>query len=376
MSNYNIPLKFSRIDYFIAFLAILIVSVLWVFNSAFISPLLLGLIFAILTYPILSKISNIFQKLFKRKFYSLSAIITILGISGLLFGFVWVFWAQLKREIPNFQAQISTYIQDLPNNSTFKSNFNLNDDDAQKLSESLVNEYKSFQERLNNPSTILKESFNSDNLSKFLQAGQQTLGRFVNFLINLVIFFLAWFYGLTLGIKWQQKVLEIIPFDEEEKHWIREDIVSGSRNVIYANLVSGVVHALICFLIMLIFGVQNKFILTTIIFVIGVLPLSPSELAYAIPITIIFSSNPIAAIILIPIAEAIILWVNYVLIPKIISSGEGGNPLLILTSILSGITIFGLMGFIIGPVIMIFIQTLYRIILKRLSTTSLKHKKA
>ncbi|MEI6728275.1 MAG: AI-2E family transporter [bacterium] len=376
MSDSKFSLKFTKIDYFVVFLTILILTTLWIFNVAFLSPLLLGLIFAILTYPIFSKIIKIFQKLLKKNLQPLAAVITIFTISGILFGFIYLFWSQFKRELPNFEDQISSYIQDLPNNPGLKGSFNLTDADAQKLSDSLVNEYKGVQDKIENPNILLKQSFNSDNLGKFLQVGQQTLARLVNFLINLVIFLLAWFYGLTLGMKWQKKVLEVIPFDDEERDWIREDIVAGSRNVIYANLASGALHATICFVIMLVFGVQNKFILTTIIFIIGVLPLSPSELAYAIPITIIFSKNPVAAIVLIPIAEAIILWVNYVLIPKMISSGEDGNPLLILTSILSGITIFGIMGFIIGPVIMIFIQTLYRIILKRLSPSNLKTKKA
>jgi predicted PurR-regulated permease PerM len=376
MSDSKNPLKFAKVDYFIFLLLILIISILWIFNANFLSPLLLGLIFAILTYPIFNLISVTLSKIFKRNSSPFAAIITILSISGLLLGLVWIFWSQFKQEIPNFQSQISSYIQDLPNNSGIKTSLNLDDDEAKELSESLVNEYSSLQQKVANPSILLKESFSNENLGKFLQAGQQTLSRLVNFLINFVIFLLAWFYGLTLGVKWQQRVLEIIPFDDQEKQWIREDIMSGSRNVIYANLASGALHALICFLIMVIFGVQNKFILTTIIFLIGVLPLSPSELAYAIPIGIIFGKNPVAAIILIPLAEMVILWVNYVLIPKMISKDEDGNPLLILTSILSGIAIFGIMGFIIGPVIMIFIQTLYRIIIKRLASKNIKTKTA
>ena len=98
---------------------------------------------------------------------------------------------------------------------------------------------------------------------------------------------------------------------------------------------------------------------------IGVLPLSPSEFAYAIPILIIAQSNPLLALVLAILAELIVLFTNYVFLPRVIISGSEGNPLLILTSVMSGIAIFGVMGFIIGPVLMILVQTLYQILTKR-----------
>ena len=119
------------------------------------------------------------------------------------------------------------------------------------------------------------------------------------------------------------------------------------------------------FVVMLIFGVPNIFILSVIIFLIGVLPLSPSELAYALPFLIILPTNPAAAIAFGIFGELVILFVNYVLMPKIINSGQEGNPLLIITSIISGISIFGIMGFVIGPMIMIFVQTLFSILVQR-----------
>lgn len=98
---------------------------------------------------------------------------------------------------------------------------------------------------------------------------------------------------------------------------------------------------------------------------IGVLPLSPSELGYAIPILIIAQSNPLAALILAILAEIIVLFTNYIFLPRVIVAASDGNPLLILTSVMAGIGIFGIMGFVIGPVLMILVQTLYSILVRR-----------
>ena len=161
-------------------------------------------------------------------------------------------------------------------------------------------------------------------------------------------------------------MFEITPLVDSEIKEIKQDLTVGIRNVIYASLLSGAIHTVVVVLVMLFFGLPNVTIVAIAVFLIGLLPLSPSELGYAIPIILLFQVNPLAAIIFIPIAELIILYTNYVLLPRVIAGGESGNPLLILTSIFTGLVIFGIMGFIIAPVLMILIQTLYKILVSRI----------
>jgi predicted PurR-regulated permease PerM len=171
---------------------------------------------------------------------------------------------------------------------------------------------------------------------------------------------------LVYGKQWLNHIFKLLPFNDKEVKQITDDFQKGVRNVIYANVLSGFIHTIICAIAMTIFGIQSVFILSVLIFLIGVLPLSPSELGYAIPVLLIFPINPIFALVLAVIGELVILWTNYILVPKIIASGKEGNSLLILTSILSGISIFGLLGFIIGPLVIIFIQTIYSILVDRI----------
>jgi predicted PurR-regulated permease PerM len=217
-------------------------------------------------------------------------------------------------------------------------------------------------------STILNE----DNLNRALNFGQQALNIVFNQIVYLILFYLAWYNALMFGDKWLEAIFTILPFKKNEKKVVTRDLEVGVRNVIYANILSGFIHTGACFLMMLLFGVDNIFIISLIVFLIGFLPASPSELGYAIPITIIFTKNPAAAVALAIIAELIILWANYLFLPKIILSGNEGNPLFVVTSVLVGIQIFGLMGFIIGPVIMIFINTLAQILLRRIRNEDMK----
>jgi predicted PurR-regulated permease PerM len=345
---------------------------LWIFNKNYITSLLLGFIFATITYPFFLHIENLIKLFLLKENRSLAAILNICIFCFGIFFVLNIFWTQLKLESTGFVSGISDFIINLPKNQSFLKTFNLSQKEAQNLVY-LLNEYlDNWQSQLNSRSDLLKQLFSAENISKTIQFGQTTMAGFFEFIVQFIIFCLAWFYGLTTGKNWEKSIFTLLPLDKKEKRLIEKNLVLGVRNVMYANLMAGLIHAFVCFLVMLVFGIPNKFIITIFAFLIGFLPLTPSEIAYAPVIFLTFRQNSFFGILLIPLAEMIILWVNFVLIPKTISKGEEGNSLLILTSILSGISIFGIMGFIIGPVIMIFVQTLYKILLKRLLETKAK----
>ncbi len=348
---------------------ILILSVLWLFNSAFVTPLLLGLIIATLSFPIFQYIQNklINTKLFSKASKTIAGISTIFLITIVLFAGFDFLGTQVAREAPSFVTGIVNFARSIPKNENLIQNLEKIgvSRDNTKLASDKINEQINKYVVPNGTKQKLNVELKPEDFTKIFNFSGGLFKIIFDYLIYFVIFLLAWFNALTSGKLWLKSIFGLLPFSETEETDIIFDLKSGVSNVVYANLLGGLIHSVICFVIMLIFGVPNIFILTILIFLIGVLPLSPSELAYALPLLIILPNYPIAVIILAPIAELIILFVNYILMPKIINSGQAGNPLLIITSILSGITIFGLMGFIIGPMIMILVQTLYGILVKR-----------
>ena len=348
---------------------LIILAILWMFNRQFITPLLLGLITATLSYPLFkvldSRVAKI--KFLQNAGSKLSAIFCILLISVVLFlGFDFL-GHQVAKEAPGFVTGITNFARGITKNQPLVGNlekFGVSKENVQVLSDKLNSQI----DRLIVPAGT-KRSISADQIeSQLTKVFNFSGGLFkyvFDYLVYFVIFLLAWFNSLTSGKEWLKAIFGVLPFNTEEEEDIQHDLKTGVNNVVYANVLGGFIHAAICFVIMLIFGVPNLFILTILIFLIGVLPLSPSELAYALPLLIILQTNPFAVLILAVFAELVILFVNYVLMPKIINNGQSGNPLLIITSILAGISIFGIMGFIIGPMIMIFVQTLYGILMKR-----------
>ncbi|GAB4147978.1 MAG: hypothetical protein OHK0017_10290 [Patescibacteria group bacterium] len=351
-----------------------IAYVLWLFNSFYLTPLIMGVISAVLSSPIHKFIKH---RLSFKSFSmpgNIAAILTIILVSVVVFFTLNRFTAEILKEAPDFISDISEYATNLSTNQNVIESVNKLGIDKAVLedgSTALNKELKRLLQIFGKPVGASNDRYmiSKEDVQGAIRQGQQQFSRVFDYLVAIVIFILAWFYGLTEGKNWMKSIFALLPFTEKEEEAIKRDLKSGVQNVVYANLVSGVIHALLCFILMIIFGVPNAFILTVIIFLIGVLPLSPSEIAYAIPLSLmaIQGTNLFLVIVLAALAEIVILFVNYILIPKIISSGaSGGNALLILTSILSGISIFGILGFIIGPIIMIFIQTLFMILVERL----------
>ena len=349
---------------------------LFVFNQAYITPLLLGFILAALSYPMYNFLLGIIKFKFLKQ--ALASGVTIIFIVTCFVTLVNVMTRELVKEIPKFGDSLVSFLDQVPSNSTvlsFASNFGLQKEDLENLVTQVKSETTSSTFTLNGTSTNsnsgntskdFTQLFSQENISAALNVSTQAFNYIFNQLIYLVIFILAWFNGLVNGKAWLDNLFDIMPLDDKEVNSIKLDLKRGIQNVIYANLLSGIVNTLAVVLIMLIFGLPNITIVAIAVFLVGVLPLSPSELGYAIPILLLFPTNPIAALILIPIAELIVLYTNYVLLPRVIAGGEEGNALLILTSILSGITIFRIMCFKISPVTIIFSQTLSNILEKRI----------
>jgi predicted PurR-regulated permease PerM len=333
------------------------------FNFEFRTPIISGFLFAVLTFPIykwLAKQLNKLPRLSKFNFGPLAATITVLGTGILLFLILTIIYTQLADEIPRLFNFTTQAIRELPQNKDIVNLLN----SWGLSSEAIQNLLSGLQKQVQNGvSSILSV----DNINIAFDYTQKALAILLNQIVYIIIFLLSWFNGLLFGSSWINAILKLTPFEKEEVDSIKRDLTLGIRNVVYANLVAGGLNAIVVATLMTILGLPNVFLVGSLVFMIGFLPVTPSELGYAIPtLMILFGGNPLLAVIIMVLAELFILWQNYIFLPSLVLSDTKGNPLFIITSVLTGIAFFGVMGFIIGPVIMIFINTLSSIIQNRL----------
>jgi len=360
----------------IGLLAVIVLASTWIFTRDLLTPILVGIIFAILTYPVYTFFIGLLEKVLPKNNISLSATLTIIMISSLLIFILNFCLIQLQNEIPFFARSLSNFVTALPENDSVIELFRLSPEQAKDISEAATANLNKFQANFSDAGTVFTNLLAEQNIGRTLEIGQRTLVQISDLIISLLFFIFVWYNTLVNGNTWQKNLFNLFPFTNQEQNSIRKDIKTAVKNVIYAELGAGLIHATAVFAMLSIFNIENRFIITFIVFLIGVLPLSPAEFAYAIPISLIFPRNPLAALLLIPIAEIIILWINFVYRPKLIAETNDANPILVLASIFSGIAIFGVLGFLIGPVLMIITQSLYNVLANRLKQGNTEQQKA
>jgi predicted PurR-regulated permease PerM len=143
------------------------------------------------------------------------------------------------------------------------------------------------------------------------------------------------------------------------------------RDVVYATMYSGVAVALLQGLLggilFWIFGIQSPVFWGALMAFLSVLPIVGSAIIY-VPagLLLIIGGSTIKGLLLIALCGVIISQADHLVRPLLVSGRTSMHPLLLLFSIAGGITLFGLIGIVIGPLIAAIFMTLLEIIELRL----------
>lgn len=177
-------------------------------------------------------------------------------------------------------------------------------------------------------------------------------GDLVSSVINLILTFFIAFFFLKDGDYFARKIIDFLPFPESDKFSIRNQI----KNIIYTTFYGGILIAILQGIIL---GVTFYFLqipsATLWGFATAIASFIPVLGAFAIwgpaSIYLLVNGYIIKGVILALVGALIISSIDNVLKPIIIK-GKVNLPLIfIFLSVLGGIKVFGLIGFIIGPLI-------------------------
>ncbi|GAB6182710.1 AI-2E family transporter [Thermodesulfovibrio hydrogeniphilus] len=177
-------------------------------------------------------------------------------------------------------------------------------------------------------------------------------GDIINSVINIVLTFFIAFFFLKDGDKFVRKIIEFLPFAESDKVAIRNQI----KNIIYTTFYGGILIAILQGTILgITFYALDMPSATLWGFATAIASFIPVLGAFAIwgpaSIYLLVKGYILKGVILALVGGLIISSIDNVLKPLIIK-GRVNLPLIfIFLSVLGGIKVFGLIGFIIGPLI-------------------------
>jgi predicted PurR-regulated permease PerM len=347
----------------------------------YLTALFLGSFIAMITYPLYNlylkstihlhwkKIIQVFYKTKSdvdenRALAAVGTVVTSIGIILLSVYLVGIFAGSNLKFI--FEQPVEQQVIELIQNPAVKERFGdfYNENEAKLKVTEFFNQYKPSKILSTQGTKIIVDSESRLTLQKYATL---LFTNIFNFLIYFIIFIFTWIIMLISGQDLIKFAYKFTGLDEEEQKSINTDVNSGVRNVIIGNTVSGAMIALVVAIVGIYFHIPLVSVWSILAFFIGFLPLSPSEAAF-IPVLIgIFFMHGLTTLLVVMIAvEIYILILNNAVLPKI-TAGKETNPLLILISVFSAINMFGIPGFVIGPVFVYFMMALYKIAENRLS---------
>ena len=349
MANYK-RFDFKKL-YFILYIVLVLIVVYLLFKlGIFLFPFTLALFFSIMTQPF----SRFLEK--KLKFsQKIATIVSIVLFLVIFLGFISLSALRLSGEIYKLSINLNKYSKEA------QSLWNTTIDKVYSL---LGYFPEGFDEQVKN------------SINGFIRMGTSKLGSFINSLINFItsiptiILYICITILSTFFISLDKN--KIMAFLEQQfpKSWIKKvyNIKREMFNVLGSYIRAQIILMTICFFELLIsfnilsflkFNLQYPLIFSIVICIIDALPILGAG-AVLLPWSLIsFVTGDINLGLALLVIYFLVLSVRQMLEPKLISQNLGVHPLVTLISMYSGFKFFGVIGFLIGPVVMIILKNVF-----------------
>ena len=179
----------------------------------------------------------------------------------------------------------------------------------------------------------------------------QAISSIPAFLIGMLIIVFSMFYMLTKWDSLASTLTKYIPFKNKER--TAKEIDKTTRKIVYGTILTAIIEWIVAALGFYISGVETYILLATIIFLFAFIPGLGPAIVWA-PIALIYLSkqNYLVALGVFITGMIISFGIELVLRTKLIGESSSIHPLVMLLGILGGISLFGIFGFIIGPLIL------------------------
>jgi predicted PurR-regulated permease PerM len=240
---------------------------------------------------------------------------------------------------------------------------------------------------LSQVSVLLEEKFNGlspllDNISldfgQYFKTGLNWLlnnlgAIFLNFaqiMTSSFVFLFAFYYLLRDGEKIKQFVIKISPLNKEDDELIVDKVSLAINAVVKGSLMLAVIQGILLAIGLYIFNVPNPVLWGTVAAIGALIPMVGTAII-VVPavIWLYFSGQIISALGLLLWGVLFVGLIDNLLRPHLVGKGASLHPLLILLSVLGGLSFFGPVGFVLGPLV----ATLFVVLIDICSTFIVKN---
>lgn len=219
--------------------------------------------------------------------------------------------------------------------------------------------------------------FDADSIRDLVQQGARAIGTFFlerlpdigsgafNFLTWVIIFIILTYSLFPLQDKLLRFVEKISPLEDRIDTVYVTRVIEMSKSMVKGTFLIAVVQGIVAGILLVIVGVPYVLFWTLIMIFLGVIPMVGYGLIILpIAIVMLLTGGIWQGIVLILGSVLVVGNIDNFLRPRLVSKKAELHPALIILGVIGGLQVFGVLGFIYGPVIMILLVTTFEMYMK------------
>ena len=312
----------------LALITILFVSI--IFNFA--APILWSIVVSIIFYPLYEKFLLMTNKKSLSSILSLILILLLVIIPSI--GILGLITNELIIFINSFDDySLERYVEMIPN-------------------ESLINDLLAWAGLSITQLTEKADDFLLAASKVFYESVSTISANVINFFISLFLFIYLTFFFLKDGEKILQSCMDAFPMKNEDESYLLNEFQKTTRATIKGTIIVALAQGFLGYMTLLLISIEGALIWGAVMALLSIIPAVGTILVW-LPIALVLFANGqmMQASILIFSGIFIIGMIDNLLRPILIGKETKIPDYLILLTTIGGISIFGITGFIIGPII-------------------------
>jgi len=200
-------------------------------------------------------------------------------------------------------------------------------------------------------------------LTNFLIESLSSVGKLtISAVFGSIIMLYVMFYFLTMGDVLLQKILYFLPLRDDDEKRLLNRFTSVARATIKGTLIIGLMQGSICGLAFAFAGIQGPVFWGTVMAVTSVIPAFGTAIIWVPALVILAIMGDFTGVIILGVLCGLAASnLDNLVRPRLVGKDTEMHDLFVLFSTLGGISMFGILGIIVGPIIAALFITIWEI---------------
>ena len=195
---------------------------------------------------------------------------------------------------------------------------------------------------------------------------KNTLPKFMSytssFFLSIFIMFFIIFYLFIEKEKFLNYFISILPFSEKNSNYLLNESGKVVKAVFLGQVLTAIIQGSLGMFAFILIGVDNAIFWGIIMIFLSIIPTIGAFLVWVpIGLMLIFNGNPAGGIFILLWGAVVVSQIDNFVRPKLVNKFANIHPIETFLGIFMGLSTFGIVGIIIGPLIISLFSTLIKV---------------